>query len=403
MKRPRIFEVLAGLTALGILAAQPLAAADKPSPDRTPFGAVADAPIVPPGESGWGQGTLLLPRLEQEGLLVGVVTECEGKCQYTLEAQLTGCIPGTGATDANAYWFGGLYGRLCKVAEAGVVGGADKPIEKPHAVVGTWVLDKYLHGTFTAEVMAVNAAGNEYCCGMIGGAFVVAEPVVGPTDPFGDARPDKVFDARDHLDDARADGKPLGKDAFRDARPDGKALGKDAFRDARPDGKALGKDAFRDARPDGKALGKDAFRDARPDGKPLGKDAFRDARPDGKALGKDAFRDARPDGKALGKDAFRDARPDGKPFGKDAWDGVRPDVKPKAAWGGGFADAADTCICPVNPFSGAAHKQKPLPPAPFDGFVDARSTFAGKYGTAGEHGLPPTLAGTFGVRYVLFE
>jgi hypothetical protein len=424
MKRPRIFEALAGLTALGILAVSPLVAADKPAP-RTPFGAADSAPIVPPGESGWGQGTLFLPCLEQEGLLVGVITECEGKCKYTLEAQLTGCIPGTGAPGGNTYWFGGFYGRLCKVAEAPVVG-TGWPIEQPQTVVGTWVLDKHLRGTFSAEVFAVNAAGNEYCCGMIGGDFLVAEQPAPAGDPFDDARPEKTFDARDWYGDARPDAKIHGKDAWDDARRDAKPLGKEAWNDARPNAKFTGKDAWNDARPDAKPQGRDAFDDARPESaKPLGKDALDDARTDAKVRGKDALDDARPNAKPQGRDAFDDARPestkplgreawddaraDGKVHGKDAWDDARPAVKihGREAWDDARPNAKplgrEAWVDARNTGKFVGPTPKPGPPAPFDGFGDARAAALARFGTARDHALPPQLVGTFHVRYVLFE
>jgi hypothetical protein len=138
---------------------------------------------TPPGSTGWGKGSIVMPRGEETGMLVGVVTACDGPTKYLFEGELTGFMPSTGLSGGAQYWFGGMYGKMQMIANSEPEPGKD---DIPwYSVEGMWVLDKQLEGSFTAQLLNCNGAGTQYVCGVIDGRFRVSDAMPGPAPPPG--------------------------------------------------------------------------------------------------------------------------------------------------------------------------------------------------------------------------
>jgi hypothetical protein len=202
MSLNRLFHGAALVAAVSALTTPLLFADQKPDGSRTRY---ADAWTsgdlqTPPGSTGWGKGSIVLPVGEQTGMLVGVVTRSDGTTRYAFEAELTGCIPSTSPSGNAEFWFGGMYGKMQAVAVSETDPGKD---QAPwFEVEGLWILDKHLEGTFSAQLLGRNDAGTQYVCGMVKGRFQVSDAMPGPAP--GTSRDGACFK---HFEDA----KPIDK------------------------------------------------------------------------------------------------------------------------------------------------------------------------------------------------
>lgn len=179
MSLRKYFPAAAVLVAGAAVAAPILFADDKPDHPRSPAmdARTGDELKLPPGHLGFGKGTILMPVMASPGTIIGVLTECDGPCKFMFEGELTGFMPSDGLSGGAQYWFGGLYGVMTEV----VTGPApDREHAKVLQVEGMWQVDKYLDGSFTAQILATNEAGNPYVCGIFDGRFRVSEAMPGP-------------------------------------------------------------------------------------------------------------------------------------------------------------------------------------------------------------------------------
>lgn len=203
MSPQRLLPAAAILAAGAALAAPLLLADDKPDHPKSRFtdARTADQFKDPPGQLGWGKGSIMMPVGERTGMLVGVLTECDGPCKFMLEGELSGFMPSTGLSGGAEYWFGGIYGVMREVT------GGPAP-DREHArvlqVEGMWVLDKNYQGSLSAQILTVNEAGNPYVCGLIDGQFKVSEAMPGPEPGPSGSMTGKVF-----TDEASAHGAKL--------------------------------------------------------------------------------------------------------------------------------------------------------------------------------------------------
>jgi hypothetical protein len=180
MSLNRRFHGAALVAAVAALATPFLFADQKPDGSRTRYvDAWTSGDLqTPPGSTGWGKGSIVLPVGEQTGMLVGVVTESDGTTRYAFEAEMTGCIPSTSPSGIAEFWFGGIYGRMQAVAASETDPGKD---DVPwFDIEGLWFLDKQFEGTFSAQLIGRNDAGTQYVCGVVSGRFQVSDAMPGP-------------------------------------------------------------------------------------------------------------------------------------------------------------------------------------------------------------------------------
>jgi hypothetical protein len=181
MSTKKLFPGVAFAGVAAALAVPLLLGAQKPDGTRTGYApASASGDIqTPPGSTGWGKGSIVMPVREQPGMVVGVLTECDAPTKYVFEGELTGFMPSTGLSGGAEYWFGGMYGKMQQVAFSEPDPGKE---EIPwFEVEGMWVLDKHFEGSFSAQLLACNEAGTQYPCGVVEGRFQVSDAMPGPS------------------------------------------------------------------------------------------------------------------------------------------------------------------------------------------------------------------------------
>lgn len=181
MSTKKLFPGVAFVATAAALAVPLLLGAQKPDGSRTGYAnaRASDELQTPPGSTGWGKGSIVMPVCDQPGMLVGVLTKCDGPTKYVFEGELTGFMPSTGLSGGAQYWFGGMYGKMQQVAFSEPDPGKE---EIPwFEVEGMWVLDKHLEGSFTAQLLSINDAGTRYPCGVVEGRFEVSDAMPGPS------------------------------------------------------------------------------------------------------------------------------------------------------------------------------------------------------------------------------
>jgi hypothetical protein len=180
MSIPKILSGVAFAVTVSALASPFLMAGPQGDGSRTGYSSAASPGDLqtPPGTTGWGKGSIVMPVNQQTGMFVGVLTVCDGPTKYVFEGELTGFMPSDGLTGGAEYWFGGMYGKMQAVASSEPEPGKD---DIPwYEVEGMWVLGRNYEGSFSAQLLNRNEAGTQYVCGVVDGRFQVSDAMPGP-------------------------------------------------------------------------------------------------------------------------------------------------------------------------------------------------------------------------------
>lgn len=213
----RNYRLFTGILALSAVAAANLALGQRSiiEPHRDPAGG------KPPTVEYWGhgKGELVLPVSVETGAMSGVLIDNDGAAAFRLDAQLTGCMPGSLGT--GTYWFGGLEGRIQKLAQSPPDIGSTYA---SYRIDGMWALDKHMNGTFHAHVMEMDTSGRWSVAGNIYGRFVISSPTTLPAGisdiGYAGRTPPKY--GKSPFDDARAKGLTPVRDVAAVPRKGGK-------------------------------------------------------------------------------------------------------------------------------------------------------------------------------------
>lgn len=163
----RIEQFLTGTaTAVLFVCATPALAQDASGVGDAAGGA---APVLTPHlVRGQGAGTIDLPSITDEGLLVGVLQEDASGTRHVLQANLTAFLPESAGETTPMQ--GGIYGKLIEVGPDGL------DTERSSYIHGTWSIDSSDGGVLVATLLTTPEFGGAREIGRIQGKFLLREP-----------------------------------------------------------------------------------------------------------------------------------------------------------------------------------------------------------------------------------
>jgi hypothetical protein len=121
---------------------------------------------------GLGSGSIVLPRLAEDGRMLGVLVDDQSGARFHLDALMMGSIPALGD---DGYWFGRFFGAISEPGGS-LVDLFSRPAS--YFVEGFWSLDKYGQGELRGVVVRTATGRGTDVVGNLHGRFEVrAVPV----------------------------------------------------------------------------------------------------------------------------------------------------------------------------------------------------------------------------------